>query len=32
MAGYWNGTLPFDHDTSTQYWQNVTGSDSVFSL
>ncbi len=31
MAGYWNGTLPFDHDTATQYWQNVVGSDSVFS-
>lgn len=31
MAGYWNGTLPFDHDTSAQYWQNVVGSDSVFS-
>lgn len=31
MSGYWNGTLPFDHDTSTQYWQNVLGSDSVFS-
>lgn len=32
MSGYWNGTLPFDHDTSAQYWQNVAGSDSVFSF
>ncbi|MGH2862471.1 MAG: hypothetical protein ACRDLT_13345 [Solirubrobacteraceae bacterium] len=31
MSGYWTGTLPFDHDTSTQYWRNVAGSDSVFS-
>ncbi len=31
MSGYWNGTLPFDHDTSAQYWQNVVGSDSAFS-
>jgi hypothetical protein len=30
MSGYWNGTLPFDHDTSTQYWSNVVGADSVF--
>jgi hypothetical protein len=31
MSGYWSYTLPFEHDTSTQYWQNVAGSDSVFS-
>lgn len=29
MSGYWSGTLPFDHDTSAQYWRNVVGSDSV---
>ena len=32
MAGYWNGTLKFDHDTSAQYWRNVVGSDSVLRL
>jgi hypothetical protein len=32
MSGYWNGTLPFDHDRSSQYWRNVVGSDSVFNL
>jgi len=32
MSGYWNGTLWFDHDTSAQYWRNVVGSDSLFSL
>jgi len=32
MSGYWSRTLPMDHDTASQYWRNVTGSDSVFSL
>jgi hypothetical protein len=32
MSGYWSKTLPWDHDTSTQYWQNVVGSDSVLNL
>ena len=32
MSGYWNGTLPFDHDTSTQYWRSVVGSDSVLNF
>ena len=30
MSGYWNRTLPFDHDKASQYWRNVVGSDSVF--
>ncbi len=29
MSGYWGGTLPFDHDTSAQYWRNVVGRDSL---
>ena len=32
MSGYWSRTLPIDHDTSTQYWRNVVGSDSVLNF
>jgi hypothetical protein len=32
MAGYWNKTLPYDHDTATQYWSNVVGGNSLLKL
>ena len=32
MAGYWDGSIPFANTTAHQYWQHVTGADSLLNL
>jgi len=32
MAGYWDGSIPIAYTTMHQYWQHVTGPDSLLNL
>jgi hypothetical protein len=32
MAGYWDGSIPFADTTAHQYWQHVSGADSLLNV